>query len=41
MINKAKGTYDLYGIEGKKRLYINNLIQELMEKYNYEYKITP
>lgn len=41
MINKAKGTYDLYGIEGKKRLYINNLIQELMEKYNYEYISTP
>ena len=41
MIQKPKGTYDLFGENGKKYLYIENIIQALMEKYNYEYVKTP
>lgn len=41
MIQKPKGTYDVYGDYGKKILYIEKLIKALMEKYNYEYFRTP
>lgn len=41
MIQKAKGTYDIYGEYGKKILYVRELIEGLMEKYNYEYIETP
>ena len=41
MLQKPKGTYDVYGKMGKKILYIENLLQGLMEKYNYEYVRTP
>ena len=41
MIQKAKGTYDVFGEYGKKLLYVEELIEGLMEKYNYEYYRTP
>lgn len=41
MIQKVKGTYDVFGEYGKKILYIEELIEGLMEKYNYEYFRTP
>ncbi len=41
MIQKPKGTYDIYGEDGKKLLYVRELIEGLMEKYNYEYFETP
>lgn len=41
MIQKAKGTYDVYGEYGKRLLYVEELIEGLMEKYNYEYFRTP
>ena len=41
MIQKQKGTYDVYGEYGKKLLYVEELIEGLMEKYNYEYFRTP
>ena len=41
MIQKAKGTYDVFGDYGEKLLYIEELIEGLMEKYNYEYFRTP
>ncbi len=41
MIQKPKGTYDVYGKYGKKVLYIEEIIKSLMEKYNYEYFRTP
>lgn len=41
MIQKPKGTYDVYGEYGKKILYLEDLIKSLMEKYNYEYFRTP
>lgn len=41
MIQKPKGTYDVYGKYGKEILYIRNLLEELMENYNYEYFRTP
>lgn len=41
MIQKPKGTYDVYGTYGKNLLYINQVIEALMEKYNYEYVKTP
>lgn len=40
-IQKPKGTYDLFGDDGKKVLYLNDLLKELMKKYNYEYIRTP
>ena len=39
MIQKPKGTYDV--INNRKLLYIEDLLRELMEKYNYEYFRTP
>ena len=41
MIQKPKGTYDVFGIYGKKMLYVEELLEGLMEKYNYEYFRTP
>lgn len=41
MIQKPKGTYDVYGVKGKNLLYIRDLIQALMERYNYQYFRTP
>lgn len=41
MIQKPKGTYDVYGDKGKKILYLENLIKNLMETYNYNYVRTP
>lgn len=41
IIQKPKGTYDLFGDDGKKVLYLNELLKELMNKYNYEYIRTP
>lgn len=41
MIQKQKGTYDVYGEYGKRLLYVEELMEGLMEKYNYEYFRTP
>lgn len=41
MITKQKGTYDIYGIDAKKRSYVNDVLAALCEKYNYEYIETP
>ena len=39
MIQKPKGTYDV--VNNKKILYIENLLKNMMEAYNYEYFRTP
>lgn len=41
MIQKPKGTYDVYGEKGKTINYIEDLLKVLMDKYNYEYFRTP
>ena len=41
MIQKAKGTYDLFGENGKKVIYLKQLLESIMNKYNYEYIKTP
>ena len=41
MITKPKGTYDIYGQEAKKWKYIDKVVDEVMNKYNYEYIRTP
>lgn len=41
MITKPKGTKDIYGKEGKAWLHVSNIIDNLMEKYNYQYIRTP
>ena len=41
MITKQKGTYDIYGVEAKKRAYVNDVLNRLCEKYNYGYIETP
>ena len=41
MIQKPKGTYDIYGVEAKKRAYVNDVLNALCEKYNYGYIETP
>lgn len=41
MMQKPKGTYDVYGTQGEKILYLENLLASLMEKYNYQYLRTP
>lgn len=41
MIQKPKGTYDVFGSQGKQILYIENLLKALMKNYNYEYFRTP
>ena len=41
MIQKQKGTYDIFGKEAKKRSYVNDVLNSLCEKYNYGYIETP
>lgn len=41
MIQKPKGTYDVYGEYGKNIKYVEKLIDVLMENYNYEFARTP
>ncbi len=41
MIQKQKGTYDIYGIEAKKRKYVNSVLDSLCDTYNYGYIETP
>ena len=41
MITKQKGTYDIYGLDAKKREYINEIIRGICEKYNYGFIETP
>ena len=41
MITKPKGCHDIYGLEAKKWKYINNLIDAVCERYNYEFIRTP
>lgn len=41
MIQKPKGTYDIFGTSSNKILYLRKLITALMDKYNYNYVQTP
>ena len=41
MITKPKGCHDLVGLEAKKWKYVDEVIDSLMEKYNYTYARTP
>lgn len=41
MITKQKGTYDVYGVDAKKREYVNEIIRGICSKYNYNYIETP
>ena len=41
MITKQKGTYDVLGIDAKKRKYVCEVIDSICEKYNYTYIETP
>ena len=41
MITKQKGTYDIYGDLAKKRMYVNDVLNALCEKFNYGYVETP
>lgn len=41
MIQKPKGTYDIFGTNSGKILYLRKLITALMDKYNYDYVQTP
>lgn len=41
MIQKPKGTYDIYGDNAKKRAYVNDVLNTLCQKYNYGYIETP
>ena len=41
MIQKQKGTYDIYGENAKKRAYVNDVLNTLCQKYNYGYIETP
>ena len=41
MITKQKGTYDVYGLDAKKRKYVYDVIDAICEKYNYTYIETP
>ena len=41
MITKPKGTKDIYGKEAKKWQYVSKVIDEVMEKYNYNYIRVP
>lgn len=41
MLQKPKGTYDIYGDDAKRLLYLRKLIVALMDKYNYNYMETP
>ncbi len=41
MIIKQKGTYDIYGVDAKKRQYIKNVLDTLSDKYGYGFIETP
>ena len=41
MIQKLKGTYDVYGSLAKKQDYVKKLFQVVCENYNYSYIETP
>ena len=41
MITKQKGTYDIYGLEAKKRMYVNDILDAICQKYNYGRIETP
>ena len=41
MIQRQKGCHDIYGREAKVWKYIDQVIDALMEKYNYTYMRTP
>ncbi len=41
MIQKPKGTYDVTQENNKIILYIENIVRNMMDKYNYEYVRTP
>lgn len=41
MITKQKGTYDIYGLDAKKRMYVNDILDALCQKYNYGKIETP
>jgi len=41
MITKPKGTKDIYGVEAKKWQYVSKVIDEVMEKYNYNFIRVP
>ena len=41
MITKPKGTKDIYGIEAKKWQYVSKVIDDVMEKYNYNFIRVP
>ena len=41
MINKPKGTHDIYGDEAKKWQYVSKVIDEVMYRYNYDFIRTP
>lgn len=41
MITKPKGTRDIYGQEAKKWQYVSKVIDEVMEKYNYNFIRVP
>ena len=41
MIQKPKGTYDVYGDMGRKLRYVEQVFSALMERYDYEYVATP
>lgn len=41
MIQKPKGTYDVFDVQGKKIQYLEKLFSSLMDKYHYEYMRTP
>ncbi len=41
MIQKPKGTYDVTGKNNSKILYIENIMRNMMDRYNYEYVRTP
>lgn len=41
MIQKPKGTYDIYGDKSNQILFLRKLITSLMDKYNFKYVQTP
>lgn len=41
MIQKMKGTYDIYGKEGKRYLYLMDMLADLMAVYHYQYIKVP
>lgn len=41
MISKQKGTYDIFGIDAKKREYVNEILRGICSKYNFNYIETP